>query len=29
MIVYGTANHPATAPVANIAAGTATNVYAV
>jgi hypothetical protein len=29
MIVYGPANHPATAPVANMAAGTATNVYAV
>jgi hypothetical protein len=29
MIVYGTANHPVTAPVANMAAGTATNVYAV
>ena len=29
MIVYGTAKKPLTAPVANIAAGTATNVYAV
>jgi hypothetical protein len=29
MIVYGTAKNPLTAPVANIAAGTAMNVYAV
>ncbi len=29
MIVYGTAKKPLTAPVANIAAGTATKVYAV
>ncbi len=29
MIVYGTAKKPLTAPVANIAAGTAMNVYAV
>ncbi len=28
-IVYGTAKNPVTAPVAHIAAGTATNVYAV
>ncbi len=28
-IVYGTAKKPVTAPVANIAAGTATKVYAV
>ena len=28
-IVYGTANQPLTAPVAYIAAGTATKVYAV
>ena len=29
MMVYGTAKKPATEPRANIAAGTATNVYAV
>ena len=28
-IVYGTAKNPVTAPVANMAAGTATKVYAV
>src|SRR5579872_5247895 len=29
MMVYGTAKKPATDPAANMAAGTATNVYAV
>jgi len=29
MIVYGTAKKPLTAPAPNIAAGTATKVYAV
>ena len=29
MIVYGTAKKPAMEPIANIAAGTATKVYAV